>query len=115
MEITGQVSHILPLEKGVGKTSGKEWSKQTAVITYGDQYPKSMAFDMFGDRIKDLKVGDTITVKFDVDSREYNGKWYTNISAWAVEVGQTRAPIGENDPIGQNAMPPEPADESLPF
>lgn len=74
-----------------------------------------MAFDMFGDKIKPLKVGDTVTVKFDVDSREYNGKWYTNISAWAVEAGQARAPIGENDPIGQGAMPPEPQDDSLPF
>ena len=48
---------------------------------------------------KDLKVGDTITrLQALMPMGEYNGKWYTNISAWAVEVGQARAPIGENDP-----------------
>jgi len=115
MEQKGKVVAILPLEKGTGKTSGKEWSKQTAVITYGDQYPKNMAFDMFGDRIKELKVGDTITVKFDVESHEYNGKWYTNINAWAIEVGeQEQVQAVDNNPIGPDTLPPE-GNNGLPF
>ena len=92
LEIKGTIIAILPLETGISKGTGKEWKKQTAVLeTYG-QYPKKVAFDMFGDKIKDLKIGDNVNVWFDIDSREFNGKWYTNIGAWRVDMSTSTAP-----------------------
>lgn len=107
MEISGVIFAVLPIETGTGKT-GKEWKKQTAVLETEGQYPKKVAFDTFGDKIKDLNVGDKVTVGIDIDSREYNGKWYTNIVAWKVEVAEvTNKPESSNTPEDQK--------EDLPF
>lgn len=85
MEIKGKITAILPLQTGTGKSS--EWKKQTAVLETSGDYPKKVAFDCFGDKIKPLKIGDMVTVSFDIESREFNGKWYTNVNAWKVEGG----------------------------
>ena len=74
MEISGVIFAVLPLQTGTNQTTGKEWKKQTAVLETEGQYPKKVAFDMFGDKIKDLNVGDKVAVGIDIDSREYNGK-----------------------------------------
>ena len=107
MEISGVIVAILPIETGTGKT-GNEWKKQTAVLETEGQYPKKVAFDTFGDKIKDLNVGDKVTVGIDIDSREYNGKWYTNIGAWKVEV--TAAVNTPEQPSSNNDEKPD-----LPF
>lgn len=82
--VQGVITHVLPEENGVGKASGKEWKKQTAVLQTQEQYPKYVAFDMFNNRIMPLQVGQSVQVQISVESREYQGKWYSNVNAIAV-------------------------------
>lgn len=87
MEVTGKIIAVLPLQGGVSK-AGNEWKKQEYVLETHDQYPKKVCFQLFGaDRIAQAAIqpGEELTVSFDIDSREYQGRWYTSINAWKVE------------------------------
>ena len=87
MEINGKIIQTLPLQSGTSK-AGNPWSKQTYVLeTINETYPRKVAFDFFGeDRINQFdsicEVGNTITLSCDVESREYQGRWYTDIRGW---------------------------------
>ena len=87
MEITGKIIQVLPEQGGVSKTSGKEWRLQSYVLETQEKYPKKVHFEIFGDdRIKSnqCNIDDMVTVSFDIESREFNGRWYTSIRAWRV-------------------------------
>ena len=86
MNIKGKVKAVLPLESGTSK-SGNAWQKQTFVITTEGQYPKDVAFTLFGDDKVKLcpTVGEEVDVHFDINSREYNGKWFNDVSAYRVD------------------------------
>lgn len=94
--LDGIITNVLPVQSGVGKSSGKEWHKQTAVLQTAEQYPKSIAFDMFNDRIIPLQVGQAVYVQISLESREYQGRWYTNVNALSVEQA---APMGAPQPM----------------
>lgn len=94
--VDGIITNVLPVQSGVGKSSGKEWHKQTAVLQTSEQYPKSIAFDMFNDRIIPLQVGQSVHVQISIESREYQGRWYTNANAISVEQA---APMGAPQPM----------------
>jgi len=87
MDITGKVIQILGEQTGQGKNGA--WRKLDFVIETQSQYPKKVCFSIWGDRIDqaNLKVGDDVVVSFDPESREYNGKWYTDLRAWKVQKG----------------------------
>lgn len=90
MEIQGKIIQVLPLQSGVGKASGKEWKKQEFVLEFLDgQYSRKICFSMWGDLIdrSALQVGEEVTVQIDVESREYQGRWYTDVKAWRVDRG----------------------------
>jgi hypothetical protein len=87
MEISGKIIAVLPPLGGTSK-NGNEWKKQEYVLETHEQFAKKICFQIFGiDRIAQasIKQGEEVTVHFDIESREYNGKWFTNISAWKVE------------------------------
>lgn len=85
----GKIINALPHKSGVSKSTGNPWEIAEYVIEETDeQYPKKMVFSISGpDRIKNinLQVGEIVEVHFDIDAREYNGRWYNNISAFRVE------------------------------
>lgn len=86
MEIQGKIIAALPERSGVSARG--EWKSQTYVIETQCQYPKKLAFDVFGaDRITqfNLQVGDIATVFFDFDAHEYNGRWFNSVRAFNVE------------------------------
>jgi len=83
MQITGRIAEILPLQSGQGK-NGKPWSKQDFIIETDGEYPKSVCFTAWGEKIIP-NIGTSVTVRFDPESREYNGKWYTDLKAWKIE------------------------------
>jgi hypothetical protein len=87
MEISGKIIAVLPLATGQGKNG--TWRSQDYVLETGDQYPKKVCFNFFGDKIEQfpLAIDDTVTVSFDLESREYNGRWFTSVRAWKVEKG----------------------------
>lgn len=108
MQITAKLIKILPLQSGTGRNG--EWKRQDIIVETQDQYPKQICIGIWGDKIEEekLKIDNMLTIDFDIESREYNGKWYTNVKAWKIEVeNQNQSPLpGELD------VPPfEPVDE----
>ena len=94
MEIQGKIIQILPEQGGISK-AGNEWKKQEDVLETHDQYPKKICFQIFGaDKIAQAAIqpGEELTVSIDIDSREYQGRWYTSINAWKVERPHAAAP-----------------------
>ena len=87
MEITGRIIQLLPLQTGQGKNG--VWKKQDFVIETDGQYPKKVCISAWGDKISEnvLVEGKEVTVSFDIESREFNGRWYTDVKAWKVEEG----------------------------
>lgn len=86
MEVIGKIIVDLPLQTGTSKT-GNNWQKKEYVLETEDTYPKKIHFDFFGDRADQYKlaVGQRVKLSFDIESREYNGRWYTSIRGWRAE------------------------------
>ncbi len=104
MEITGKIIAVLPERGGVSQRSGSEWKLQPYVLETQENYPRKMYFEVFGaDKIAqfNIQVGDTLTVSFDIDAREFNGRWYNSIRAWKVEraAAPGAAPVPEAAPF----------------
>ena len=80
MDINGKIIQKLELQSGTSK-AGNAWKKQEYVLETLDSYPRKVKFDFFGDRADQypLEVGDIITLSYDIESREFNGRWYTDI------------------------------------
>ena len=88
LELTGKIIAVLDKRTGVSNATGSVWSVQQYVIETHEQYPKRMCFDVFGEeRINQfaIQIGEEVTVSFDLDAREYQGRWYNSIRAWKVE------------------------------
>ena len=85
MEIQGKIIAVLPTRSGTS-ARGTQWSSQTAVIETQEQYPKKLAFDVINDKIDQLNIqlGEILTVQFDINAREYNGRWFNSVNAWNV-------------------------------
>ena len=93
MDIVGKIIQVLPEQSGTSKT-GNPWKVQSYVLETQEQYPRKVCFEIFGeDRIKNnpCKIDDVVTVSFDIESREFNGRWYTSIRAWRVQQGAVAA------------------------
>ena len=113
MELTGKIIAVLPERGGVSK-AGNEWKIQEFVLETQEQYPRKMMFNVFGaDRLAqfNIQLGEVLTVSFDIDSREYNGRWYNDIRAWKVE--RNAAPVA--DPFSTPQMNASNEADDLPF
>lgn len=93
MEIQGKIIAVLPTRSGTS-ARGTQWSSQTAVIETQEQYPKKLAFDVINDKINqfNIQVGEFLTVQFDINAREYNGRWFNSVNAWNVIRQTQQAP-----------------------
>ena len=94
MEIVGKITQVLPVQEGVSKSTGNPWKIQSYILETLEQYPRKVCFEIFGeDRIKNnpCEIDQIVTVSFDIESREFNGRWYTSIRAWRVQQGDTTA------------------------
>src|SRR5690625_4516388 len=90
LEITGKVQQILEVQKGEGANG--PWQKGGFVVEYGDNFPKSVCCTVWGDRLSEvnaLNIGDSVKVSLDIQSREYNGRWYTDVRPWRIEKVET--------------------------
>ena len=110
MEVKGKIIKKMDLVTGVAKSSGNPWKKQDYVLETLDTYPKTIAFDFFGDRADqyNFEVGDVINLKFDIESREYQGRYYTNIRGYAAEKVNEGAPVQNVAAAGPASAAPEP-------
>ncbi|WP_373709226.1 DUF3127 domain-containing protein [Kaistella sp.] len=84
MQITAKLANILTEQNGTGKNG--EWKKQDLIFETQDQFPKKICISFWGDKLQNvpLQESKTYTIDFDVESREYNGKWYTDIKGWKI-------------------------------
>ena len=92
--MTGVVIAVLPERSGTSQRG--EWKSQSFVIETQEQYPKHLCFEVFGaDRIAqfNIKGGETITVQFDIDARQYQDRWFNSIKAWNVIRPGQQAPV----------------------
>ena len=111
MEIKGKIIVALPEMSGTS-TNGNAWKKREYVLETIETYPKKVHFDFFGELADQypLNVGDMVTLSFDIESREYMGRWYTSIRGWKAE--KEGAAPAEATPAafgGAPAMNPGPA------
>lgn len=118
MEISGTVIDILAEVNGQGKNG--TWRKQEFILETPSQYPKKVCISIWGDRIDQasLQKGEAVTASIDLESREYNGRWYTEARAWKVEKTAGTAAAGAAAPATATPLPPtftEGGDDDLPF
>jgi hypothetical protein len=95
LEISGKLVSLLPEQTGTGKNGA--WVKQDFVIETTEQYPKKVCFSAWADKaqmVKNLQMGQTVKVFFNAESREFNGKWYTDLRIWKIETNES----GDNTP-----------------
>ena len=109
MEVNGKIVQFIGETSGVARSSGNPWKKKEYVLETFETVPRRIAFDFFGDRADQfpLNVGDTITLSFDIESREYNGRWYTNIRGWKTEP-YTAPAFGATSQGAQGLPQPQP-------
>jgi len=87
LEIIGVLRAKLPIQQGTSKT-GNQWMKQEFVIETQEQYPRKICANLWGDKtdmLNQFQEGQLVKVSFDLESREFNGRWYTDVKAWKLE------------------------------
>ena len=141
MEFEGKVIQYLGESTGTSK-SGNPWKKKEWVVETFGQYPRKVKVQCFGDRSDSIVMepGQDYRLSVDLESREYNGRWYTDVSVFRVTpytgaqeaafgapaqsyqgFGQPAAGVSEGAPYGGGMgsqptfTPSEDNGEDLPF
>lgn len=103
-EITGKVFKILEVQKG--QSNKGPWQKGGFIIETESNFPKKVCCTVWGDllnQVNNLNSGDRVTVAIDIESREYNDRWYTDIKAWQIKPAVEGSPAtSQNTPYQQN-------------
>lgn len=99
MQLTAKLIQVLPLQTGAGKNG--QWKKQDIIVETDGTYPKKVCVSIWGNKISEsqLQVGSMLNISFDVESREYNGRWYTDVKAWKVETAGAGSGGASSGPI----------------
>jgi hypothetical protein len=101
MEIVGKIIQVLPVQEGVGR-NGNPWKLQGYVLETIENYPRKVHFEVFGeDKIKNnpCDIDQVVTVSYDIESREFNGRWYTSIRAWKIQQGDMTQQVPAAAPV----------------
>jgi hypothetical protein len=123
LELTGKVKQVLAEQTGTGKNGA--WARQDFIVETQDQYPRKVCFSAWNDKIvqlKNFREDELVKVSFNIESREFNGRWYTDLRIWKIDAaGQPAsasnlppvAPIDDLQPLSGSDLGEEPND--LPF
>ena len=116
MEFTGRIIKVLDQRGGVSSRTGNPWKMQDFVIeeTIG-QFPKRMVFNVFGEENLNrfnIQEGQELTVSFDINAREYNGRWYNDVRVWNVVAAAPAQPVATAQPAAQPAAPFPPVEQA---
>lgn len=119
MEIKGKVVQVLPMEGGTSK-SGNQWSKASLIVEVAEnpQYPKKVKISNMknADAFSKIAVGSEATFKVEIESREFNGRWYTEVNCWGWDAPQAAQPTATApQQVPQPAPQPQGDDLDLPF
>ena len=116
MEISGVVVNLLPLQSGQGKNG--TWKKQEFILETPGQYPKKVCMNLWGEKVDEIKIsiGDKITASINIESREYNGRWYTDVRAWKIQKESGgKSGMESPPPSEENFVPDNSGTDDLPF
>jgi hypothetical protein len=106
LDVTGRIVQVLELQTGASARG--DWKRQEFILETEEQYPHKICISLWGDRVGDIagiQAGELVTVSVALESREFNGRWYTDVRGWKIQrVGQVNA--GQN----QSAPPQSPPD-----
>lgn len=114
LKIEGKVTQVLEEQSGTGRNG--PWRKQEFILETPGEYSKPVCITQWGDKIDEFAVqeGDQLTAFIDIQSREYNGRWYTDVKAWKIEKeGGPRTDIPFNDE--EPTIDLDDPDEEAPF
>ena len=115
MELTGRIIAVMEPRGGVSARTGNAWMTQEYVLEVPGTYPKRCVFNIFGeDRIKQFNIqnGEDLRVQFDIDAREYNGRWFNAIRAYTIVRGQVQPVAGAPEAA---PLPQQPSAVAAPF
>jgi hypothetical protein len=118
--IKAKLIRILSQESGVART-GNQWKKQEFVVETLDQFPKKVCFTLFNDKVNllsGINEGEELEISFDIESREFNNKWYHNLNAWKIERTVHKTENSFLPPLTEDDIPAELSTEEpddLPF
>jgi hypothetical protein len=107
MEIIGKLILKMPMQSGISKT-GNSWQKQEFVIETLEQFPRKICANLWGERttvLETLNIDDKLVMSFDLESREFNGKWYTDVKAYKVEAVNTNPQAPQAIPTQASTVP----------
>ncbi|MBT8337793.1 MAG: DUF3127 domain-containing protein [Gemmatimonadetes bacterium] len=120
LSITGTVTQMLEEQSGQGRNG--LWRKQEFILETEGEYPKQVCIVQWGDNIDKfgIREGERLTAHIDIQSREYNGRWYTDVKAWRVDRDTSQAPAEGGPPSFAGESFPEPpaaddVEDDLPF
>lgn len=95
MELKAKLVKLLPEQRGQGKNG--EWVKREFVCSYGDEFPKEICFSLWGDKVhmlNGIQPGSEVNVKFNVESRPHEGRYFSECKAWFVVLtSASQAPV----------------------
>ena len=96
MELEGRIARKLPVQTGTSARGA--WAKQEFIFEYQEgSFPSQVCMNVWGDdKVKELdkyQVGDKVKVSVNLSSREYSGRWYTDVRAWRIEPAGAAAPV----------------------
>ncbi len=113
MQLTAKLTQLLPVQTGQGKNG--PWKKQDIIVETEGKFPKKVCMAIWGDKVdvRHLQIGKQLNISFDVESREFNGKWYTDVKVFKIEAAGSSTM--DNVPEYQDYIPPTAADEDAPF
>ena len=109
MELVARTILALPVEEGVSR-AGRPWRKQSWIVETFGNYPRKVKVDLFGQNLDNvhLELGKVYNLSVDAESREFNGRWYTDISCFAAretEAPQWGAPAPSQPAVAAPAAP----------
>ncbi|MEO1022411.1 MAG: DUF3127 domain-containing protein [Bacteroidota bacterium] len=117
LKLQGNVTQVLEEQGGQGKNG--PWRKREFILEIPGNYPKSVCITQWGDNIDKhpVAVGTQITASTDIQSREYNGRWYTEVKAWRIEQAEDSASHSAPPAEGFEIQSPsfDNMDDDLPF
>ena len=111
LELEGRIARKLPVQQGTSARGA--WAKQEFIFEYQEgNFPSQICMNVWGeDKVRDLdkyQVGDKVKISFNLSSREYNGRWYTDVRAWRIE------PSGASQAASQYGQPSQPSPVPMP-
>ncbi|MDR0726147.1 MAG: DUF3127 domain-containing protein [Prevotellaceae bacterium] len=106
LDITGKIVQVLDLQTGASARG--DWKRQEFILETEEQYPRKICISLWGDRINDIAGiqigGELITVSIALESKEFNGRWYTEVRGWRILRAGQVVGTGQNQSVPPNSF-----------